>query len=52
MRYNDFKLGLFTPDLAFERIVKEQVEQLATAPTNTVDQVQGWAFLQYLLRYW
>ena len=31
--------GLFTPDLAFERIVKEQVEQLATAPTNTVDQV-------------
>ena len=31
--------GLFTPDLAFERIVKEQVEQLATAPINTVDQV-------------
>ena len=39
MSYNDFKLGLFTPDLAFERIVKEQVEQLATTPTNTVDQV-------------
>ena len=31
--------GLFTPDLAFERIVKEQVEQLSTAPINTVDQV-------------
>merc|ERR1712110_1204833 len=30
--------GLFTPDLAFERIVKEQVEQLSTAPINTVDQ--------------
>ena len=26
--------GLFTPDLAFERIVKEQVEQLSTAPIS------------------
>jgi len=33
------RTGLFTPDMAFERIVKEQVEQLSTAPSNVVDQV-------------
>ena len=33
------RTGLFTPDMAFERIVKEQVEQLVTAPLNLVDQV-------------
>lgn len=30
--------GLFTPDLAFERIVKEQIEQLFRAPANLVEQ--------------
>lgn len=30
--------GLFTPDLAFERIVKEQIEQLFRAPSNLVEQ--------------
>ena len=31
--------GLFTPDLAFERIVKERIEELLTAPINLVDRV-------------
>ena len=35
------RTGLFTPDMAFERIVKEQVEQLVSAPLNLVDQVTG-----------
>ena len=30
--------GLFTPDLAFERIVKERIDDLLTAPLNLVDQ--------------
>ena len=31
--------GLFTPDMAFERIVKERIEELLTAPLNLVDNV-------------
>lgn len=33
------RTGLFTPDMAFERIVKEQIAQLVTAPIQLVDQV-------------
>ena len=31
--------GLFTPDMAFERIVKEQIEQMKEAPMHIADQV-------------
>lgn len=31
--------GLFTPDMAFERIVKEQIEQMLQAPLTIADQV-------------
>ena len=31
--------GLFTPDMAFERIVKEQIEQMMDAPLSIADQV-------------
>ena len=31
--------GVFTPDMAFERIVKERIEELLTAPLNLVDNV-------------
>jgi len=31
--------GLFTPDMAFERIVKEQIEQMMEAPMKLVDNV-------------
>ena len=31
--------GLFTPDMAFERIVKEQIEQMIAAPLAISDQV-------------
>ena len=31
--------GLFTPDMAFERIVKEQIQQMQQAPTLITEQV-------------
>merc|ERR1712168_1077803 len=31
--------GLFTPDMAFERIVKEQIEQMMEAPMKLIDNV-------------
>lgn len=33
------RTGLFTPDMAFERIVKEQITVMKNAPLEIVDQV-------------
>ena len=35
------RTGLFTPDMAFERIVKEQISVMKNAPLEIVDQVTG-----------